>query len=191
LEDQRPTATRAVRGRRLVLSGLLSLSAITAALFVPAATFAATPTATTTTTTTCDEGRWPASVQGQPLAFHAGARAGDYLWHSSTGWHIRFTHVGSAKAVFTGTIVSNTPLTVASYKFEAGDSFVLSADKMTLTYRVTNYGRIDGLDFRTACATRLLFRGSLAGAKLPTGRIWIGHWGRHPLQNPFVVLRTR
>ena len=77
------------------------------------------------------------------------------------------------------------------YKLEAGDTFALSADKKTLTYRFANHGRIDGLDFRTACATRLWFRGSMAGVKLPTGRIWIGRAGRHPLQNPFVVLRTR
>jgi len=174
------------RSRRLVLSGLLSLSAISAALFVPAATFAAS----SPTTRTCDEGRWPASVQGQPLAFHAGARAGDYLWHDMTVRAVRFTHAGSAKVVFTGTIVSNTPLTVAPYKLEAGDTFTLSADKLTLTYRFANHGRIDGLDFRTACATRLWIKGSMAGVKLPTGRIWIGHWGRHPLQNPFVILRN-
>ncbi|MEO8570411.1 MAG: hypothetical protein ABI553_01810 [Chloroflexota bacterium] len=181
------------RSRHLVLSAALGLSVVTAALVVPTAALAAEPTATTatTTTTTCDEGRWPASVQGQPLAFHTGARAGGYLWHSATGWHIRFTHVGSAKVVFSGTIVSNTPLTVHPYLLEAGDSFALSTDGKTLTYRFANRGRIDGLDFRTACATRLWFKGSMAGVKLPTSRIWIGHWGRHPLQNPFVVLRNQ
>lgn len=179
------------RSRRLVLSGLLALSAISAALFVPAATFAATPTASAATvaTTTCDEGRWPASAQGQPYMFKAGARAGDYLWHNGTGWHLRITHPGSTRIVFTGKIVSNTPLSVTSYKFESGDSFTLSADHKTLTYRVVNYGHIDGLDFRTACATRLWVRGSMAGHRLPVWRIRIGHAGRHPLQNPFVILR--
>ena len=181
------------RSRHLVLSSLLTLSAMTAALFVPAATFAATPTtgAATATTTTCDEGRWPAAAQGQPWMFKAGASAGDYLWHNGTGWHLRITHPGSARIVFTGTIVSNTALSVTSYKFESGDSFTLSADHKTLTYRVVNHGRIDGLDFRTACATRLWIRGSMAGHRLALWRIRIGHAGRHPLQNPFVILRNR
>ncbi len=181
------------RSRRVLLSSLLSVTAVSAALVVPAATFAATPaTATATTpTTTCDEGRWPASVQGQPLSLHAGARAGDYLWHSGTGWHIRVTHYGTARVVFTGKIVSNKALTVAPYRLETGDTFVLSADKLTLTYRFVNHGRVDGLDFRTACATRLWVRGSAAGVKLPTSRIWLGYRGRHPLQNPFVILRNR
>jgi hypothetical protein len=170
------------RSRHLVLSGLLSLSALTAALGIPATTLAST--------TACDEGRWPASVQGQPITFMAGARAGDYIWHNTTGWHIRFTHPGTARIIFSGTIVANTALSVTPYKLEGGDAFALSADKKTLTYRFSNYGRIDGLDFRTACATRLWFRGSVAGVRLPTGRIWIGRAGRHPLQNPFVILRT-
>ena len=181
------------RSRHLVMSSVLSLSAVAAALFVPAATFAATPAATTTAATTaaCDEGRWPVSVQGQPATFKAGARAGDYIWHSGTGWHLRFTHPGMARVIFSGMIVSNTPLSVVPYKLEAGDTFALSVDKKTLIYRFVNHGRIDGLDFRTACATRLWFKGSMAGAKLPTGRIWLGHRGRHPLQNPFVILRNR
>lgn len=181
------------RSRRVGAATLLGLVAVAAALFAPAATFAATPTAdasTTATTTTCDEGRWPASVQGKPATFQAGARAGDYIWHNTTGWHLRFTHPGSRRIVFSGKIISNRPLTVAPYRLESGDSFALSADRLTLTYRFVNHGRIDGLDLRTACATRLWFRGSMTGTKLPTGRIWIGRAGHHPLQNPFMVLRN-
>jgi hypothetical protein len=178
------------RGRRVAAGTVLGLVAIATALFAPAATFAATPAASTATSAACAGGRWPASVQGKPAMFQAGARAGDYLWHNDTGWHLRFTHPGSRRVVFSGKIVSNAPLTVAGYRLESGDSFTLSADGLTLTYRFVNYGRIDGLDFRTACATRLWFKGSMAGTKLPPGRIWIGRAGRHPLQNPFVILRN-
>ena len=176
---------------RLLLSTVLGLSALSAALVVPTATFAAAAPSPTvaTTTTTCDEGRWPAKVQGQPTTFKAGARAGDYIWHDGNGWHLRFTHPGSAKVIFSGTIVSNAALTVKGYKLEKGDSFHLSADRRTLTYRFSNYGKIDGLDFRTACASRLWFKGSMAGSTLPVGRIWVGRGGNHPLQNPFVVTR--
>jgi hypothetical protein len=179
--------------RRLLASTLLGLSAITATILVPAATFAATSVATPTAATaaTCDEGRWPASVAGRPMSLKAGARTGDYIWHTSAGWHLRVTHPGRAGVIFSGRIVSNAALRVVPFKLESGDKFVLSADKKTLTYRFVNHGRIDGLDFTTACATRLMFRGSVAGTRLRPGRIWIGHAGRHPLQNPFVVLRNR
>ena len=180
------------RTRRLRLSSLLTISALCASLSIPAALFAAEPaTVTTTTTTTCSETHWPASVQGAPATLKAGARAGDYIWHNSSGWHLRATHVGHAKVIFTGRIVSNTPMTVAPYRLEKSDRLTLSADKLTLTYRFANYGYIDGFDFRTACAHKLVFRGAMNGVKLPTSRIWIGHDGRHPLQNPFAVLRTR
>ena len=83
--------------------------------------------------------------------------------------------------------MSDRPLSVSGYKLESGDRFVLSDDKLTLTYRFANYGHIDGLDFRTACATKLRVRGSMAGEKLPVGRIWIGRAGTHPLSNPFLI----
>ncbi len=178
------------RSRRLVLGTALGLSAMFAVLAIPATTFAATnDTASATTATTCDEGRWPARVQGQPATLKAGARAGDYLWHDANGWHLRFTHPGSAKVIFSGTIVSNAALSVKGYKLEKGDSFHVSADRKTVTYRFSNYGKIDGLDFRTACASRLWFKGLMGGTTLPVGRIWVGRGGNHPLQNPFVITR--
>jgi hypothetical protein len=129
-------------------------------------------------------------TQGAPVTYKSGGRAGDYLWHNATGWHLRVTHVSSRRLVFSGRIVSDRPLSVSGYKRESGDRFVLSDDKLTITYRFANHGRIDGLDFRTACASRLWFKGSMAGVKLPVGRIWVGRAGHHPLQNPFVILRN-
>ena len=182
------------RTRRLGLSGLISIAALSASLVVPAAMFAAGPVATatttpTSTTTACSDTHWPRTVQGMPTTLKAGGRAGDYIWHSSTGWHVRATHPGTAKVIFSGRIISTTPITVTPYRLEASDSLVLSADKLTLTYRFANYGRFDGFDFKTACARKLVFSGAMAGVKLPVGRIWIGVDGKHPLQNPFAVWR--
>lgn len=73
---------------------------------------------------------------------------------------------------------------------EQGDTFILSADKLTLTYRFVNRGRVDGLDFTAACAERLVISGSMNGVKLPIGRIWVGAGGNHPLQNPLVIRRV-
>lgn len=76
--------------------------------------------------------------------------------------------------------MSNTSITVAPYRLEKNDWLTLTAKRLTLAYRFGNYGYIDGFDFRTACAHKLGFSGAMAGAKLPTGRIWIGHDGKHP-----------
>jgi len=172
------------RTRRLGLSGLIAVAALSASLLVPATMFAAD-----TTTTTCDEGHWPRSVQGLPTMLKAGARAGDYIWHDSRGWHLRVTHPGTTKVGFSGRIVSTTPITFTPYRLEPGDTATLSADKLTLTYRFANYGHLDGVDFKTACARKLVFSGAMAGVRLPVGRIWIGYNGVHPLQNPFAVWR--
>lgn len=172
-----------MRRRHRLLGPIVGLALLGAALIVPATAAAAE------TVAVCDEGHWPAAVQGTPVTWKSGARAGDYLWHNSNGWHLRVTHVGSRKIMFSGRIVSDQPLTVAGVRLENSDAFTLSADKLTLTYRFANYGNIDGLNFRTACATTLHVRGSMAGEKLPVGRIWVGRAGVHPLSNPFTIAR--
>jgi hypothetical protein len=180
--------------RRPLLGGLAGLLTLTAVLLAPATTLAATPTAGPTTASAaaaaCTDGHWPAAVQRVPTLFHAGAAAGDYIWHDIYGWHLRVTHRGTTRAVFSGRIVSSAPMTARAVRLEGGDFIALSADRLTLTYRFTNYGAIDGVNFRTDCARRLTFSGYLNGSKLPISRIWIGRANHHPLQNPFVVTRV-
>ena len=153
--------------RRRLITGLLTISALGAGLLVPAATFAASPAPSAEAAAVCPDTHWPASVQGRPVRLHAGARGGDYIWHDAKGWHLRVTHHGTKKVVFTGKIVSSAPMTVTPYRLENADGITLSADKLTLTYRFRNYGRLDGLDFKTDCAQRLAISGSMAGKKLP------------------------
>jgi hypothetical protein len=178
------------RLRRSLATGLLCLSGLGIAFAVPVGVAAAAPAAATTmtTATTCNAGHWPASVQGR-LRFHVGSRAGDYIWHDATGWHLRVTHPGRRAVVFSGTIKADEALSVKGVRLEAGDTFTVSPDQKTVTYRFVNHGRIDGLDFTTACAKHLVFGARMNGLRLPTGRIWIGQLGRHPLENPFVVRR--
>jgi len=168
--------------RRRALSVVLAASAV--AILAPAAVFATEPT------TPCPDTHWPAAVQGKPTNLTAGARGGDYFWHDKNGWHLRVTHHGTRKVVFTGRIVSSTPIKVTGVLLEKKDAFSLSADKKTLTYRFNNYGKIDGLNFTTACAQRLRLSGSMNGSKLPISRVWLGARHVHPLSNPFVVIKV-
>jgi hypothetical protein len=180
--------------RRPILGGLIALTTLAAGLLAPAATFAASPApmaaTATTATTTCTDGHWPLAVQGVPTLFHAGAAAGDYIWHDVYGWHLRVTHRGTTRVVFSGRIVSSAPMTVTPVRLEIGDALSLSADRLTLTYRFVNHGAIDGVNIRTACARRLTFAGYMSGARLPTTRIWVGRNDHHPLSNPFTVPRA-
>jgi hypothetical protein len=177
--------------RRRLLTGILTVSALGAGLVIPAGTLAASPAVDVAASAACPDTHWPAAVQGRPLKLHAGARGGDYIWHDVKGWHLRVTHAGTRKVVFTGRIVSSAPMTVTPVRLENADGITLSADKLTLTYRFRNYGRIDGFDVKTECAQRLSIAGSMGGRKLPPNRIWLGRHGRHPLENRFVIVKVR
>jgi len=176
--------------RRALTGGLIGILALAGMLVAPGTALAAAGSpAATSTAAVCTDGHWPASVQGVPTLWHAGAAAGDYLWHDATGWHLRVTHRGTGRVVFSGRIVASAPMTAAPVRLEAGDLFALSADHLTLTYRFVNHGAVDGLNFRTDCARLITFAGAMDGTKLPVGRIWIGRSNLHPLENPFVITR--
>jgi len=176
--------------RHRIAGFLMGLSVVLGLGGAPAGVAASTDGASVATpSVACTDGHWPSSVQGRPILFKAGARVGDYIWHDSTGWHVRVTHPGHGRVVFTGKIVASAPLDATPVKLEKSDSVTLSADKMTITYRLVNYGHIDGFDFKTSCASRLTFGGRMNGVRLATWRIRIGHHDRHPLENPFVIRR--
>jgi hypothetical protein len=190
MTDQ-PTSRRVARPRRRIAALGLGLMTLVAGLLAPANAFAVTPTTAATdgaTAVACTGGAWPWTVQGAPT-FAAGSAAGVRRWHSATGWHLRVTHPGTYGVTFSGTIRANKPLHVRGFALESGDTFTVSADGLTVSYRFRNFGHLDGLDFTTECATRLGVGSRMNGAVLPVRRIWVGRAGHHPLQNPFVILR--
>ncbi len=119
-----------------------------------------------------------------------GDRGGDYLWHDATGFHLRVTHKNDNRVVYTGEIVSPTPLRMDPVKLEKGDVAKLSADRRTLTFAFVDYGYVDGVDFHTDCAARITITDLNAGnARLSPNRVYLGRDELHPQQIPFTIHR--
>jgi hypothetical protein len=140
--------------------------------------------------TGCRVGPWEPAVQGAPAGFTGGERAGDYLWHGPTGFHLRVTHRGDRRDVFVGFIRSDRPMAMRPVRLEGRDAAWLSADRRTLGFRFYDYGHIDGVDFVTACATSLAVGGlRVDGRPLPADRVYLGRYRQHPAQVPFTITR--
>jgi hypothetical protein len=130
-------------------------------------------------------------VQGRPAGFSGGDRAGDYLWHTASGFHLAVTHRGDRRDVFTGTIQANAAMALSPVRLEGRDAVALSADRHTLYFRFYDYGHIDAVDFVTACASRLVVGGlRVDGVPLPADRVWLGASRAHPAQVPFTLTRS-
>jgi hypothetical protein len=176
----------------MMLGGQTTAQAATSAAPAAPAQSQAQSSHTLSDQAVCDRGPWGARVQGRPVAFDGGDRGGDYLWHDSTGFHLRVTHKGDDRAVYTGTLHSQDPMWIDPFHLEGADYVALSADRRTLTFRFADYGHIDGVDFHAGCsptltATELRVGGDL----LPAGRVNLGATMRHPEQVPFTVHRQR
>jgi hypothetical protein len=138
-----------------------------------------------------DDGGWPAEVEGRPVGFDANDPGGVYLWHDATGWHLRVTHRGDERQVYSGSLVtSGTFSDVDAVRLEHDDSFTVGPDGHVLTFRFVNYGGVDGLDFRTHCAEGIGFDLRGDGRSLPASDVYVGHDGDHPASDPFTIRRT-
>lgn len=176
--------------RRLSAAILATATTITLAAGATPAVAAPAQTAEASSSQSCVSGPWPNSVKGRPDNLESGSARGVYLWHNSKGWHLRATHPGSKKVVFTGTITATAPMRKSNYRLEGADRAWLSADRKTLKFRFTNYGHLDGIDFRTGCANAIRVTGRINGTQLTSAQVFLGDRS-HPTSVPFRIERLR
>jgi hypothetical protein len=178
-----------------ILNGVATATAAAGAVML----FASPALAATTTTSditapntaavSCDRGPWQSVVQGTPR-FKAGDADGDYLWHDSTGFHLRVTHPGHQRVVFSGEITSSAAMSITPYRLEKGDVVRMSADHRTMVFVLSDYGYVDGVNFHTDCAAAVTVSHLNQGNKvLPTANVYLGAHKAHPSQIPFRVHR--
>jgi hypothetical protein len=136
----------------------------------------------------CAHGQWPAGVEGRPAQLVPGA-TGVFLWHDGTGWHLRATEAGKDKAVFTGQVKADGRVYSVARRTEGHDKVTHTGRPNDVTYRFTNYGHIDGLDFKVRCGTKLEVKARLDGRTINEGLVFIGADGHHPAGVPFVINR--
>jgi hypothetical protein len=139
--------------------------------------------------TACVNGHWPADVQGKPGNLKAGGPTGLYVWHDTNGWSIRVTHPTKTHVTFTGRITTDGQLYGVERRTENNDRVVFSESANAVAYKFQNYGGIDGIDFKTKCANRLTFTGTLDGQTLKAAQVFIGANAHHPGGVPFVIRR--
>ncbi len=139
----------------------------------------------------CSTGRLPNIVMGSPDV-KAGQATGVYLWHGSNGYSLRATHPSAHKVVFTGRLTaSNSFSHVTPVRFEKADSYALSSDHKTLTFRFTNYGYIDGLNLAADCSRLIRVNVKIDGAQATPRQIKLGSHRSNPTSSPFTIERSK
>jgi hypothetical protein len=139
----------------------------------------------------CSTGKLPNIVMGSP-DLEAGQATGVYLWHGSNGYSLRATHPGHQKVVFTGRLTaSNSFSHVTPVRFEKADSYALSSDHKTLTFRFTNYGYIDGLNFAADCSRLIRVKIGVNGAQATPRQVKLGKAKSNPTSTPFTIERSK
>jgi hypothetical protein len=101
------------------------------------------------------------------------------------------THPGTAKVVVSGTITATRDIShLTRVRLEPGDVAAVSPDGHTLTFRFTNFGHLDGVDFTAECshALRVAVKGA-STQQIRTKQIRLGAHRVHPTSVPFTIER--
>ena len=169
--------------------------AVAGSVSLGALTFAGAPAGADTGTaeaapdnTACASGHWPGWVDGRPAGVHAQGAQGVYMWHDGYGWHLRVTHRGTAKQVFEVKISAPSGLYGVERFTERGD--VLVNDGTTLLMRFSNYGALDGVDFRVRCGPGISVNAKVDDAQVSPTRVFLGRFSAHPTSVPFAIERV-
>jgi len=175
----------------------LALTTTVAVLGLGALAVAALPAGASTTAppapadeNACVNGHWPAEDQGRPASLAAGAAEGAYLWHNADGWHLFVTHPGNERVVFTGRIVSSGRIDGVGRRAESHDKVAVSKHDRIVGFRFTNFGHLDGVEFRTRCAQHLRFELRINGTRITPEEVYVGVDAHHPSHTPFEVSRV-
>ncbi|WP_106402889.1 hypothetical protein [Actinocorallia populi] len=147
--------------------------------------------AASATTPSCDTRVWADDLQGRPAGLSKHSKGGVYLWHARDGFHLRVTHRFNDRRVYAGSIVSPVRIHgVERIRKEWRDRVWLSKDRKTLHFRFVNRGKMDGVNFRTACASSLTVTAAKGGGRtLPPKRVYLGVDRVNPESVPFTVHR--
>ena len=76
-------------------------------------------------------------------------------------------------------------------RLEKADYVTLSSDHKTLTFRFSNYGYIDGINFAADCSKLMRVKIRINGAVASPRQIKLGKHRSNPTSNPFTIERSQ
>jgi hypothetical protein len=166
----------------LVGASLLSTAGVASA--------ASAPTTPPAEPTGCSTGELPVSVVGAD-GVKAQNDLGIYLWHGKTGYALRVTHPGKTEVVFSGSVtVTNTISAVRRVKLERADTVVVGPHRHTLSFRFTNYGYLDGVNFAAACSQDVKVTLLINKVAATPAQVFLGKDRTNPTSVPFTIERA-
>jgi hypothetical protein len=152
---------------------------------------AATPVAPKPEPTACPAGVLPVNVIGAD-GVKAQQALGVYLWHGKTGYALRVTHPGKQEVVFSGSItVTNSISAVRRVRLEKADTLAVGPFRHTLSFRFTNYGYLDGVDFAAGCSKDVKVTLVIDKKPATPEQVFLGKDRVHPTSVPFTIERAK
>jgi hypothetical protein len=135
----------------------------------------------------CDGSAGWAAASGVPGQLTKNGPLGLYVWNQKGVWRVTATGPERKLRRFQGTVTFDAPVVVKPLGLEGrSDSSIASENSVAFTFK--NFGQRDGIAIESPCATSFTLSGTIDGAPIQTGQVFIGAAGSPAAAVP-VVLR--
>ncbi|HTE85701.1 MAG TPA: hypothetical protein VK821_13305, partial [Dehalococcoidia bacterium] len=130
-------------------------------------------------------------IEGRPLSFRTGSRAGAYFWHDNpVGLSLRTTDQIGVHHEYTGTITTDgTFINISPIQLDPDDSVSLDGSGQILSFDFHTFSGVDGVDFEIAGGTGQELYIQWDGRDIPVARVYLGRNSVHPLYDPMMFCR--
>ena len=130
---------------------------------------------------------WPHNIEREPTAFLQQHLEGYFIWHDSSGFHLKVATADGERHIFSGVIETDGRIeNLMTIAFDPHDYSHL-IDRDTLKFRLTASDQILAIDFNLWYGHSVRFELSMDGRRIDVNNIYIGKDGWHPNSAAFFL----
>lgn len=143
---------------------------------------------------------WPSNMEWEPVTLIQQNLTGYYIWHDSSGIHLRVAATGGEKHIFNGVIETDGRIENLMTKTADINDYSRLSGSDTLKFQLSVSGQgtaisaetaMGAIDFNIFDGSFVKFQLSMDGQKIDANQIYFGKDGWHPNNATFTIYYDR
>ncbi|HBF38592.1 MAG TPA: hypothetical protein DDW50_14895 [Firmicutes bacterium] len=130
---------------------------------------------------------WPDPMEGEPTTLLRQHLEGYFIWHDSSGVHLKVEAATGTKHIFTGVIETDGRIENLMTKTADTNDYSKLSDHDTLKFQLTASDQVSAIDFGIFDGQSVRFELSMDGRKIDGNKIYFGRDGWHPNDAIFSI----
>ncbi|HBF39013.1 MAG TPA: hypothetical protein DDW50_17060 [Firmicutes bacterium] len=130
---------------------------------------------------------WPDNMEDEPTTLLQQHLEGYFIWHDSSGVHLKVAAASGTKHIFTGTIETDGRIENLMTKTSDANDYSKLRDHDILKFQLTVSDQVSAIDFEILDGQSVRFELLMDGKKIDVNKIYFGNDGWHPNEATFTI----